>query len=143
MNNDLISRSELKKAFAEYGEKAKFTQGACKQLIDNAPTVDPEALESVLTSIIEILPEIIPVISGLIPQILEISKIKEITERALRSEDPINLYKARALDDIAEILGIEIKEPEIAKRLVIKQDEDLSNPMMTAYRGYITFYEEG
>ena len=75
--------------------------------------------------------------------LLEISKIKEITERALRSEDPINLYKARALDDIAEILGIEIKEPEIAKRLVIKQDEDLSNPMMTAYRGYITFYEEG
>ena len=33
-------------------------------------------------------------------------------------------------------------EPEIAKRLVIKQDKDLSNPIMTAYRGYITFYEE-
>ena len=33
-------------------------------------------------------------------------------------------------------------EPEIAKRFVIKQDKDLSNPTMTAYRGYITFYEE-
>ena len=33
-------------------------------------------------------------------------------------------------------------EPEIAKRLVIKQDKYLSNPTMTAYRGYITFYEE-
>ena len=33
-------------------------------------------------------------------------------------------------------------EPEIAKKLVIKQDKDLSNPTMTAYRGYITFYEE-
>lgn len=33
-------------------------------------------------------------------------------------------------------------EPEIAKRFVIKQDKDLSNPTMTAYRGHITFYEE-
>lgn len=47
-----------------------------------------------------------------ISEVDEVYKIKEITERALRSEDPINLYKARALDDIAEILGIEIKEPE-------------------------------
>lgn len=31
----------LKKEFAEYGEKAKFTQGACQRLIDNAPTVNP------------------------------------------------------------------------------------------------------
>lgn len=42
----------------------------------------------------------------------KLNKIKEITARALRSSDPINLYKARALDDIAEILGIEIREPE-------------------------------
>lgn len=41
----------------------------------------------------------------------DIIKIKEITARALRSEDPINLYKARALDEIAEILGIELKAP--------------------------------
>ena len=33
-------------------------------------------------------------------------------------------------------------EPEIAKKFVIKQDKALSNPTMTAYRGYITFYEE-
>ena len=43
--------------------------------------------------------------------ILKLYKIREITERALRSEDPINLYKARALDEIAEILGIELKAP--------------------------------
>lgn len=43
--------------------------------------------------------------------ILKLYKVKEITERALRSEDPINLYKARALDEIAEILGIELKAP--------------------------------
>ena len=124
MNNDLISRKALKKAIMELEKEPDYQHegenwycGLCmaETLIDNASPIP----------------------------LLEISKIKEITERALRSEDPINLYKARALDDIAEILGIEIKEPEIAKRLVIKQDEDLSNPMMTAYRGYITFYEEG
>lgn len=43
--------------------------------------------------------------------ILKLDKIKTITERALRSEDPINLYKARALDEIAKILGIELKAP--------------------------------
>ncbi len=37
---DLISREALKKAFAEYGKKAKFTQGACQQLINNATTVE-------------------------------------------------------------------------------------------------------
>lgn len=40
----------------------------------------------------------------------KIQKIKDITERALRSLDPINLYKARALAEIAEILGIELKD---------------------------------
>lgn len=42
----------------------------------------------------------------------KLSKIEEITARALRSSDPINLYKAKSLEEIAEILGIEIKEPE-------------------------------
>ena len=42
----------------------------------------------------------------------KLSKIKEITARALRSSDPINLYKAKSLEEIAEILGIEIKDPE-------------------------------
>ena len=35
----LIDADALKEKFDEYGEKAKFTQGACQQLIDNAPTV--------------------------------------------------------------------------------------------------------
>lgn len=42
----------------------------------------------------------------------KLDKIKEIVERALRSEDAINQYKAKSLEEIAEILGIEIKEPE-------------------------------
>ncbi len=44
-------------------------------------------------------------------EIDELQKIKEITARALRSEDPINLYKARALEEIADILGIETIAP--------------------------------
>lgn len=53
MNNDLISREALKRAFDEYGEKAKFTQGACQQLIDNAPTVNVEITEKqAITTII-------------------------------------------------------------------------------------------
>ena len=47
--------------------------------------------------------------------ILKLYKVKEITERALKSEDPINLYKARALDEIAKILGIELKAPDPAE----------------------------
>ena len=45
----------------------------------------------------------------------DIIKIKDITALALRSEDPINLYKARALDEIAKILGIELKAPDPAE----------------------------
>lgn len=40
-----------------------------------------------------------------------ISKIRTITERALKAEDPINLYKARALEEISKILGIETAPP--------------------------------
>lgn len=43
--------------------------------------------------------------------IVKLSKIQTITERALRSEDPINLYKAKALDDIAQLLGIKRETP--------------------------------
>ena len=45
----------------------------------------------------------------------KIQKIKDITERALRSEDPINLYKARSLEEIAKILGIELEAPDPAE----------------------------
>jgi len=31
-------------------------------------------------------------------------------------------------------------EPELAKRFIINQDKDLSNPVMTAYRARIKFY---
>ena len=38
----LIDADKLKKAFAEYGEKAKFLQDFCQKLIDNAPTVESD-----------------------------------------------------------------------------------------------------
>lgn len=44
-----------------------------------------------------------------------IQKIREITERALRSSDPINLYKARSLEEIAEILGVKVDDPAPAE----------------------------
>ena len=41
----------------------------------------------------------------------ELEKIREIVTRALKSQDPINLYKALCIDYIAELLNITI-EPE-------------------------------
>ena len=46
-----------------------------------------------------------------IEEINKLQRIKEITERALRSSDPINLYKASCINEIAKILGIELKAP--------------------------------
>ena len=48
--------------------------------------------------------------------ILKLSKIKEITERALRSQDPINLYKACCINEIAELLGIEEVKQDIKEQ---------------------------
>lgn len=106
MNNDLISREALRNEVDTWGcndyDKYDFLEA-----IDNASTVEyPFYQEAYQTGYEEAKKKLER------QQGEEISKIKEITERALRSEDPINLYKARALDDIAEILGIEIKEPE-------------------------------
>lgn len=41
----------------------------------------------------------------------DINRIKTIVERALRSSDPINSYKAKSLDEIAAILGVKIEDP--------------------------------
>lgn len=38
-----VDADKLKQTFAEYGEKAKFTQGACQQLIDNAQTIEEKS----------------------------------------------------------------------------------------------------
>lgn len=43
--------------------------------------------------------------------ILKLNEIKTITERALRSSDPINLYKALCINEIAEILGVNAPAP--------------------------------
>ena len=42
--------------------------------------------------------------------IKERDRIKEIVARALRSQDPINLYKAQSLNEIADILEIKIDD---------------------------------
>lgn len=43
--------------------------------------------------------------------ILKLDKVKTITERALRSQDPINLYKALCINEIAEVLGVKAPDP--------------------------------
>jgi hypothetical protein len=43
--------------------------------------------------------------------ILKLDKIKTITERALRSSDPINLYKSLCINEIAEVLGVKAPDP--------------------------------
>ena len=43
--------------------------------------------------------------------ILKLDKIKTITERALRSSDPINLYKSLCINEIANILGVKAPDP--------------------------------
>ena len=42
----------------------------------------------------------------------DLSKIKPIIERALRSSDAINSFKAKSIDEIAEILGVVIEDEE-------------------------------
>lgn len=42
----------------------------------------------------------------------DLDKIKAITERALRSSDPINLYKSLCIKEIADILEVKITESE-------------------------------
>ena len=49
--------------------------------------------------------------SDLEQALLKLDKIKTITERALRSSDPINLYKACCINEIAEILGVKLEDP--------------------------------
>ena len=46
--------------------------------------------------------------------ILKLDQIKTIVERALRSSDPINLYKALCINEIAELLGV--KAPDMAEK---------------------------
>ena len=43
--------------------------------------------------------------------ILKLDQIKTIVERALRSSDPINLYKSLCINEIAEVLGVRVTDP--------------------------------
>ena len=49
-----------------------------------------------------------------INELYKLNKIREITERAVKSQDPINLYKALCINEIANILNIAV-EPEKEK----------------------------
>lgn len=46
-----------------------------------------------------------------IDELYKLEKIRQIVTRALKSQDPINLYKALSIKEIAELLNITI-EPE-------------------------------
>jgi len=51
------------------------------------------------------------VIRQAIDEINTLEKIREITARAVKSQDPINLYKAICIKDIAELLGVKAPDP--------------------------------
>ena len=51
------------------------------------------------------------IFNTVIEDINKLDKIKTITERALRSSDPINLYKALCIKEIAEVLGVKAPDP--------------------------------
>lgn len=51
------------------------------------------------------------VIRQAIDEINTLEKIREITARAVKSQDPINLYKALSINEIANLLNIPV-EPE-------------------------------
>jgi hypothetical protein len=42
----------------------------------------------------------------------KLNRIQAITERALRSSDPINLYKACCINEIADVLGVRVTAPD-------------------------------
>lgn len=46
-----------------------------------------------------------------IEELYTLNKIREITARAVKSQDPINLYKALSINEIAKLLNIPV-EPE-------------------------------
>ena len=53
----------------------------------------------------------------------DLSKIKPIVERALRSSDAINSFKAKSIEEIAEILGVVIEEePEAYENQITLDD---------------------
>lgn len=54
------------------------------------------------------------VFDEVIDELYKLNKIREITERAVKSQDPINLYKSICINDIAKILGVAV-EPEKEK----------------------------
>ena len=51
------------------------------------------------------------VFDEVIEELYKLNKIREIVTRAVKSQDPINLYKALSINEIAKLLNIPV-EPE-------------------------------
>lgn len=68
MNNDLISRSELKKALEEYKYCGFYDK--LIEIIDNAPTVDTKELKPLVDKVVEILPELTNAIIKELPKMI-------------------------------------------------------------------------
>ena len=74
MNNDLISRSALKKAITEatYNfEQIPIRVDEVQEIIDNAPTVIPEEMKTLIDKTIEILPQLTDAIVENLPTIID------------------------------------------------------------------------
>ena len=52
------------------------------------------------------------VIQGSIDELYKLEKIREIVTRAVKSQDPINLYKALSINEIAKILSIPLEQEQ-------------------------------
>ena len=74
MNNDLISRSELIKAFEHLAsddyENPLWYESTVFRTIDNAPTVEPEELKPLVDKVVEILPELTNAIIKELPKMV-------------------------------------------------------------------------
>ena len=64
------------------------------------------------------------VFDEVIDELYKLNKIREITTRAVKSQDPINLYKALCINEIAKILGVAVepeKEKEPSEQITIDE----------------------
>ena len=75
MNNDLISRSALKKAFDKWWSCDDIPATVVEDTIDNVPTVDTKELKPLVDKVVEILPELTDAIIKELPKMVS-GKIK-------------------------------------------------------------------
>ncbi len=106
MNNDLISREALKKAFEnlasdDYNEPIWY-QKTVFETIDNAPTVETNELTPLVNKVVEVLPELTDAIIDVLPEI--VSKLIKCSECSYY-RDTWNVI-SRPKDDNKEVLSV-------------------------------------